>query len=217
MGGTHALWGVSQPPRPPPVRQRAEPLAVGPAQGVRQQPPPAARLPPWRLPRGQVELLPPEGEDRCWGGEPGPPGGQLGTPRHHHLALPQGWAATGPDPASPCRSGGTPRTLLPRLSASSTISRVSRGPSGEPPPRGGPPEPPPAATDPLLPFSAGRSTGSCWSRRPPGTVPRVTVGWRGGGILGTPLGMGWAGGCCVGVRGLTGVPTPPQVPPCPRG
>ncbi|XP_038014054.1 ras GTPase-activating protein 4-like isoform X3 [Motacilla alba alba] len=47
------------------VCQRAEPVAVGPAQGVRQQPPSAPLLPPRRLPRGQVELLPPARQDRA--------------------------------------------------------------------------------------------------------------------------------------------------------
>ncbi|XP_041338374.1 ras GTPase-activating protein 4-like isoform X3 [Pyrgilauda ruficollis] len=46
------------------VCQRAEPVAVSPAQGVRQQPPSAPLLPPRRLPRGQVELLPPARQDR---------------------------------------------------------------------------------------------------------------------------------------------------------
>ncbi|XP_039576578.1 ras GTPase-activating protein 4-like isoform X3 [Passer montanus] len=47
------------------VCQRAEPVAVSPAQGVRQQPAGAPLLPPRRLPRGQVELLPPARQDRA--------------------------------------------------------------------------------------------------------------------------------------------------------
>lgn len=68
--------GVSHPghpistPSPAAVRQRAEPVAVRPAQGVRQQPPDALRLPPWHLQGGQVDLLPPEGQDG-YGGWPG--------------------------------------------------------------------------------------------------------------------------------------------------
>ncbi|XP_049659278.1 collagen alpha-1(II) chain-like isoform X6 [Accipiter gentilis] len=57
-------WAAGDGLPPVQVRQRAEPVAVGPAQGLRQQPPRAPCLPPRRLPRGQVELLSPEGEDR---------------------------------------------------------------------------------------------------------------------------------------------------------
>uniref|UniRef100_A0A8B9SM84 Ras-GAP domain-containing protein n=1 Tax=Anas platyrhynchos TaxID=8839 RepID=A0A8B9SM84_ANAPL len=70
------MGGVSQPghpiftPSPAAVRQRAEPVAVRPAQGVRQQPPAALHLPPRRLQGGQVDLLPPEGQDG-YGGWPG--------------------------------------------------------------------------------------------------------------------------------------------------
>lgn len=195
--------GVSQPPdcRPPAVRQRAEPVAVGPAQGLRQQPPRAPCLPPRRLPRGQVELLSPEGEDRYWGGHPGPPRGcwqGVSSPRRRREpAVPQGWGATGPGTASPCRTGVTPWTPRRRRSASSTTFRGSEGPSGEPPPRGDPPAPPPSSCQqpvPLLLLSLGKSTGSCWSQRVPQMAPGMKVGLGGGfGILGTPLGMLWLG------------------------
>lgn len=60
------------------VRERAEPVAVGAAEGQHQQPWPAGLLPPWHLPRGQVELLPPEGQVR-WERRPGPPALHLPT------------------------------------------------------------------------------------------------------------------------------------------
>lgn len=47
-------------------------MAVCAAEGEHQQPRPAGLLPPWRLPRGQVELLSPEGQVR-WERRPGPP------------------------------------------------------------------------------------------------------------------------------------------------
>lgn len=48
----------------PAVCERAEPVAVCTAEGEHQQHWPAGLLPPWCLPWGQVELLPPEGQDR---------------------------------------------------------------------------------------------------------------------------------------------------------
>ena len=58
------------PPVPPVVCERAEPVAVCTAEGQHQQHRPARLLPPWSLPWGQVELLPPEGQDR-WDGDQG--------------------------------------------------------------------------------------------------------------------------------------------------
>ena len=48
----------------PAVCERAESVAVCAAEGEHQQHRPAGLLPSWCLPRGQVELLPPEGQDR---------------------------------------------------------------------------------------------------------------------------------------------------------
>lgn len=136
------MGGVSQPghpistPSPAAVCQRAEPVAVRPAQGVRQQPPVALRLPPRRLQGGQVDLLPPEGQDG-YGGWPGCGAGVLVgclPPRktHRQPSVPQGWGATGPGMGSPCRTGVTPWIPTQRHSASSSTSTASSSPSGEP-------------------------------------------------------------------------------------
>lgn len=151
--GGVTLRAVSQPERchsprlpltvpNPAVCQRAEPVAVSPAQGVRQQPPPAPLLPSRRLPRRQMELLPPAGQDRYREVAPEPLGGLGGVPLYGDPAAPQGWGATGPGTASPCRTGVTPWTPRWRLSASSSTSRASGGPSGEFLPAGDPPAPP---------------------------------------------------------------------------
>lgn len=167
----------------PAVCQRAEPVAVSPAQGVRQQPPRAPLLPPRRLPRRQVELLPPARQDRYGEVAPEPRGGAGVSPRYGDRAAPQGWDATGPGTASPCRTGVTRWTPRWRLSGSSSTCRACGGRSGEPLAAGAPHRPrsraAPATAGPS-PLSAGTSTGSCWSRRRPGTAPAVKVGWGAG-------------------------------------
>lgn len=187
---------VAQPGVPltvpnPAVCQRAEPVAVGAAQGVRQQPPRAPLLPPRRVPRGQVELLPPAGQDRYREVAP-EPREVLGVSPGADAAVPQGWDVTGPGTASPCRTGVTPWTPRWRLSASSITSRASGGHSGEslsP----GPPAPP---LQPLLLLPRARPS--------PPPVPREKYwellepedaqngprgeGRFGMGLLGVPLG-----------------------------
>uniref|UniRef100_A0A674H944 Ras GTPase-activating protein 4-like n=1 Tax=Taeniopygia guttata TaxID=59729 RepID=A0A674H944_TAEGU len=119
----------------PAVCQRAEPVAVSPAQSVRQQPPRAPLLPPRRLPRRQVELLPPARQDRYGEVAPEPRGGAGVFPRYGDRAAPQGWDATGPGTASPCRTGVTRWTPRWRLSGSSSTCRACGGRSGESCPR----------------------------------------------------------------------------------
>lgn len=109
----------------------------------------------------------------------------------------------------------TPWTPRWRLSASSSTSRASGGPSGESLPPG------PSLHLPCSPFSCqgpvplllsiGKSTGSCWSRSTPRTAPGVKVGL-GWAVLGIPRGhrgLWWFGGDPRGAVGVSlSLPSP---------
>lgn len=163
------------------------------------------------------------------GGHPGLLWGcPWGPPATLSPVVPQGRAVTRPTTVSRCRTGATPWTPPQRLSASSTTSSASGGPSGETPPRGDPPcTPLPPAEG--LPIASPRE--KYWELLEPKDAqngPRGEGRSGVGGILGTPLRMLWLGHVhralgalwCLGVPLLLGVGLslfPPTGAPLPEG